>query len=214
VLIVTGSLTAGFSEEHPKPNTLLYGLNSNTGKALWASSDEKLDAWTSRFISSSGEKGVLQEFFPFSSRKFMKENAPVTPLAPPEIVLVEDKAESEVRTLRLHVTSQRRAPCISINAEIEGTILEVRVGERPVTTGNNVAGEASRWTLLYYAPPEDGIDVVFRVASVAPLKVRVVDQSYGLPQIPDSNLTRRPAEMTPAQSSFTDSTLVSRAFTF
>jgi hypothetical protein len=37
--LVGGSLTAGFDKQHPKPNSVFYGLDADSGQAIWASTD-------------------------------------------------------------------------------------------------------------------------------------------------------------------------------
>ena len=43
-LLLVGTFTAGFDARHPNPNSILYALNADTGKAIWQSGDEAPDA--------------------------------------------------------------------------------------------------------------------------------------------------------------------------
>lgn len=68
------------------------------------------------------------------------------------------------------------------------------------------------WILNYLNPPEAGIELTLEIQGVEPMKMRVVEGSLGLPQIPGALFRPRPKTTMPIQSG--DQTLVSRSFTF
>jgi hypothetical protein len=74
----------------------------------------------------------------------------------------------------------------------------------------------NQWSLRYWAPPEEGIALKLRVSSSHPVEIRVVDQSYGLPEIPGAVFRPRPDSMMPTPFGFglSDATLVSKSFVF
>jgi hypothetical protein len=213
--IVAGSLTAGFDANHPKPNSIFYGLNADTGKAIWASADEKPDEWTSQFLSAELKKGTITEYLPMVPRKFLKSQAPVAPLAAPNIELISDDVRDEVRTVRLRITSRRQARIIRVYIDSNEVLAAVVNGKR---IGNNDTPahieSGNRWGLNYFALPKEGIELTLEVKSSQPLQIRAVEQSDGLPEIPGSSFKVRPNDMMPTAFGFgvSDSTLVSKSF--
>ena len=212
ILIVAGSLTSGFDQKHPKPNNVFYGLNSDNGKAVWASLDEKPDEWTSQFFASSAERGVLSEYFAFSSRKYLQAPAIAAPVAGPVVELLSDSVNDGLRTLHLQIMSPRLAPIMVVHLENQGVIDAVINGKR-VERRLMTPPEAKRWGLRYYGLPSGGMDMVLTVRSTEPLKVRCVDQSYGLPQFPNIPFKQRPDYMI-APSPVSDTVMVSKFYTF
>jgi hypothetical protein len=69
--------------------------------------------------------------------------------------------------------------------------------------------------MSYYAPPPGGIELVLSVKPSLPIKIRVMDGSYGLPEIPSASLAARPAWLMPsARLLYSDQTLVNRSYAF
>jgi Peptidase family M28 len=209
VLLAVISVTSRFDAGHPKMNSILYCLNADIGSATWASTDEKTDEWTAQFLSPKIEVGSLPQIFASNnSASFLKSQAPVVPLLVPEVKVLEDqRSAAEERTLRLQITSPRRAAVVSLYLDSNPEILASSIN------GQAIAGAESPWILRYYGIPPEGIEIGWRVKSTQPLRLRVVDQSYGLPVIPDGSFPSRPSYMMPFPAAINDSTFVSKTFT-
>jgi hypothetical protein len=212
--VLFASLTSGYSADHPKLNDIFYGLHADTGKAIWASAE--LDQWTAQFHSQHPEKGTVPEFLTASSGRPWKTEAPAVPLAAPEIKLLGDSNVEGTRTLRLHVTSPRGATVMTVYVDSEVEILRVSVNDKQIdeTKASAALGRKKQWSLRYYAIPPEGIDLTAEIKTSEPVKMRAVDLSYGLPEIPGQTFRPRPPEMIPAPVSVNDTTLVSKSFTF
>src|SRR2546422_3093589 len=50
---VSGASMTHYSAKHPKPSALLYTLDADTGKAVWASNAARADNWTAQFVGST-----------------------------------------------------------------------------------------------------------------------------------------------------------------
>jgi hypothetical protein len=59
ILIVLVSFSSRYDAKHPRQDTILYGLNTDTGRAVWASSDKKPDSWTKQFLAGDVKKAPL-----------------------------------------------------------------------------------------------------------------------------------------------------------
>jgi hypothetical protein len=70
-----------------------------------------------------------------------------------------------------------------------------------------------RWGLIYSAVPPGGIELVLRMKNPQPLKLSVMDRSFGLPQIPQMSTTY-PVDAIPVPTALSDSTCVTRNFIF
>ncbi len=214
--IAAGSLTAGFDVNHPKPNSIFYGLNADTGQAIWASADEKTDEWTSQFLSAAPEKGILAEYLPMAHRQFLKSQAPLAPLAAPKIEPIGEDVSDGVRTVRLRITSPRQARIMRIYVDSNTEVLAAAVNGKRI--GNNDIPAhiepRNQWGLHYFAFPKEGIELTLEVKSSQPLEIRAVAQSDGLPEIPGISFRTRPNDMMPNPNGFgvSDSTLVSKSW--
>lgn len=215
--IAAGVLTSGFDRNHPKPNNMFYALNADTGNAVWASLDQRPDEWTSQFLSSTPQNRPLSEFFsPYlSGEQFRQNPAPVATVVPPQVVVLSDQKNGDVRRLNLRVTSSRQAPLLSLFVDSKSELISVMVNGKRLDQNNAASLRTNKhmWNMRYVAPPPEGVELAFEFKNPEPLKIRVVDQSYGFPELPNLTITR-PDYMTPAPHLLSDATLVSKSFTF
>ncbi len=219
VLIGIGSLTSGFDTEHPRPNDLFYALDADTGKAIWVSSDVNTDEWTAQYLSATPTKDALYNFFPASSKKYLFGTAPAITLDAPQLTLLSDNTSKGVRQLRLRASSSRKAPVISVQADSEVEVVGDMVNDKRIDYAQvRTQGElGDRWGVNYYGVPDEGVELTVFVKSSRPLKLRIVDQSYGLPEKELPSFKPRPPYMMPAPvpfTSYSDVTMVSKSFTF
>jgi Peptidase family M28 len=209
ILIMIGLLTADFAPDRPKVNHVFYCLNTDTGQALWGSADKAPDEWTAQFFPQGGERGKMTEFVPMASRSFITSTAPAAQLPAPEVVLLDDSRNTPTRAIRLRVKSPRKAPILSIYARADGELLTASVNGREVPTETD---HGKLWGLRYYAFPEEGVELSFRMRASGPVEVRVDDCSYGLPD--GAPVKKRPAYMMASPSPNSDVTLVGKSFKF
>ena len=216
VFVSIGSLTAASDKQHPRFDSLFYGLNADTGKAVWASLDGRTNSWTAQFLSGHNERNTLPDFLPLFTARFLQNEAPVASLNAPEAVLLADNTDGGARTLRLRVTSPRQAAVIAIYVEGSAQIRRASINGQKITVQapSPLAGAINLWSIYYYAPPQSGLELTLEVKSQSPVKLRIVDQSYGLPTTATASLKPRPENLLPMPYPFNDSTFVTKAFTF
>lgn len=215
-LVAAGFMASGFDREQPKPASLFYGLDADRGEALWVSPDYKPDAWTAQFFDKNVGPFVPAAYFPSARRPFLKGDAPVAQLPPPRAELLDDQTRDGVRTLLVRVSSARQAPVISLHAGANTQVLEGSVNGRKLKQGDapRPGGAAAPWALDFHAPPPEGIELTLQVNPAQPVSFRVSDQSYGLPELPGMTIRPRPDHMIPAPLPYSDSTLVTKTYTF
>jgi hypothetical protein len=206
--LVAGSMTAGFSRQHPKPNVVFYGLNADTGAAKWLSTDFQPDEWTSQFFSANYDGNATAEFLPFYQVPVLAGDAPAVQLAPPTLKVTNDTNDGTVRTITMHVASARQAPLlvafVSPGIEVEDALVD---GTSAII--ENVSVSENGWGVRYYGLPADGFDLTLKVPMGQQFELRLIDQTFKLPEVP---FRPRPDYMQPGIFSYSDTTLVSRSF--
>jgi hypothetical protein len=207
--ILSAVLISGFDHEHPKANNIFYAMNADSGKAVWASFDQRPDDWTSAFLSSNVSRGSLAEYAPLSFDGFLKSEAQGIPLSPPNVTLLSDSTKNGIRTLRLQLASTRKAPLILASIEPDAGIVSAQVNGKLINTGRD-----QRWRIRYYGAGDEGIELALEVNSSNPVKIRAMDVSYGLPEAPGAKYGPRPENTIASPQPYSDSTLVSKSFSF
>ena len=105
--IAFGALHSGYDAPHPRPDSVAYWLNADTGKGSWISLDERPDGWTSQFLTGGIERDKIDIFVTPGGESVLKTNAPPVKLPAPEIVTLDDSVSSSPRAFPSSVFSWR-----------------------------------------------------------------------------------------------------------
>jgi Peptidase family M28 len=197
--LVGGAMTSGFDAEHPRQNTLFYVLNSSEQRGFWLSTDKQLDQWTSLFFGKAPEKHQMPALLGDSPAKMWIAPASTITLPSPDIEKLEDISMSGKRKLRIRIKSLRLATKLKVS--IEGASVNV----------SKVAGQLfsaswqSHWEIDSVGLIDEDLTIELMVNARAPLRIKAVDFSYGLPDLIPSP---RPAYMMSKPTEFSDTTAV------
>lgn len=109
--MVSAHMDSGFTEETPKPTSLLYVMDVDSQEAKWATYEHVLSSWTTQYLGN--EKAVPKELLEktisskYSSGFTYTSKAPLKKLNAPRIEVLSDTLTGENRTLKICVTPQR-----------------------------------------------------------------------------------------------------------
>ncbi len=218
--LIAGGPLAAFSREQPKPDSLFYGLDADTGTASWFSGDFQVDPWVKPVLGNNPQRVSGSPFIPFLTWNFYVNRANPVALAAPSMERLEDNTEAGVRTLRLRIASHRGAPVLFVYGDPRATIVTAAVNGKNLGKGMLAPADKPglrvtrfhRWSFEYANPPKEGIELRVQVkAPAAPLRMEVIDQSYSLEGIP--GVPARPADTIPLAWT-PDSIYVRKSFAF
>lgn len=203
----------------PKPNSVFYALNADSGHAIWGTWDATLDAWTGQFFSVPPDTTPLKEFFPVWPKPLLHTPAPQLEQEAPEVTVISDTRNDSLRTMRLQVRSLRPSDFLSMNTEPGRRIFDVRVNgvaaQDSVPTVSLIPPSDRRpWILYFFGNGEEGFTLDLTTDATVRLVLRVVDRSDGLPAALDPPSQPRPATMMPRAYYVTDATLVGKTYRF
>ena len=216
--LVAGASISGIGRDNPITNSMYYGLDSDTGQAMWFSLDPQVDQWTAHYLGASPQRANLLPFVPFRQWPYLTHDAPAAPLPAP---LVE-RLEGGTNELNLHVTSPRQAPRMYLYADegnpveeasVDGVRIEAEKAHAGLKPGQKAyAYRMRRFGLCHFNVPKQGIELRMRLRGPAKgYRLEVVDQSYGIDGLP--GVTPRPEGMIPFPLMM-DSVWVRKAYTF
>jgi hypothetical protein len=179
--ISSGALHSGYDALHPRPDSIAYWLNADTGKGSWISLDERPDGWTSQFLTGSIERDKIDIFVTPGGESVLKTDAPPMKLPAPEIVTLDDSVSSNKRILRLRLTSLRHADVLWVALE-KVTVLRATIGGKKLPS-KMVEPNDRLWGFYYAVPPPDGIELDVAVGLADAPRLTLTDQTNGLPDI-------------------------------
>jgi hypothetical protein len=177
----TGLAVDRFDAARPVPSQLMYALDTDTGQAWWASTEDEPGAYTGRYVSSRGE---LPADFPYlAGAEVVSGPAEAATLPAPAVQTVSDTVVGNDREISVRVTPQRTGVrLLTLELSVEGgTVTRGRVAGRAVA--ERALGEDRLW-VTFHAPPEDGLQASFTVTGGGAVSLRVIDGSDGLDGLP------------------------------
>ena len=109
--MVSAHMKSGFTKESPKPTSLLYVMNINEEKAIWATYEHVLSDWTSQYITetkiASGKVSDHTISSKYSTNFTYSKEAPIKAIPVPKIEVQLDTIINTTRKLRICITPQR-----------------------------------------------------------------------------------------------------------
>jgi len=213
--LVAGSIPSNFDPQYPQPAHLFYGLNAGTGKAVWASVDRVPNEWTAQFLTAQPQRGPVIEYVPSNYSGFLTNPAPAISLPAPRVELL-DEENGTVRRIRLRLTSSREASVFYLFVDSASKVRLATMNGAEANLRNErtqAAGQLQR-VLTYLAIPKEGLELTLETEPSTLVKITVMDQSYGFPEIPGSTFKNMPDSIMPLPFTYGNSTLVSSSFTF
>jgi hypothetical protein len=222
-LAVFGCVTARYSQREPRTDTLVYALDADTGEARWVMFGP-WDDWLRARMPNSVATPLPG--FTRSDDRVNNAPAPALPFAAPQALVRSDSTEGETRTLAVRVTSSRQARCLRIwdaggariawSPEIDGAAVGdfYRFSpEQDESAMRAMIGDDSYrvWHMQHCGLGNDrALDLTLRAAAGGQVRLRVVEESDGLPELGGAPLPPRPSGSVPSQES--DVVLVGRTF--
>ena len=234
LLLAAGLATVRYGPSHPRPEWMAYVEDADHSSAQWISEADQnppdpmhpdVDPWRLQFLTAQPLR--INNPVPLPGRAGMicwSHQAPSLDLAPPAADLLAGSSNDSSRELRLLVRSPQGVARLSLQAEAP-KILSLRVNGKSVgarrisgalvfSSGAPFVPHDQReiWSLLYAAPPVDGLEIDVEVPAGAPLTLTVADITDGLPSVPGRTFSPRPPGVTARQ--LADMTVVMKSFTF
>ncbi|MFD4861716.1 M20/M25/M40 family metallo-hydrolase [Streptomyces atratus] len=176
-----GTALDGYSADEPRPVSLGYALESDTGKATWVSLGDTSQPAVGKLLT--GEPARYDDRIP-SLGDVVLANGPAkaVPLDTPRTANVSSTEADGVRTVRVRIQGPADAHTIAVHADTRAhQILDATVEGAKLTGGPKRQGGGWGWSFDYAAPPAEGLDVVVRIRGKGPLPIRVVSTAAGLP---------------------------------
>jgi hypothetical protein len=170
-----------FDADHPVPSQLVYALDTETGQAWWASTEDEPGAYTGRYVSG---RGALPVDFPYlAGADVVSGPAEPAGLSAPVVEKVSDTVVGENREISVRVTPQRPGVrLLALDVSVDGgTVVRGRVAGRSVA---EAALGGDRLWVTFHAPPAGGLQASFTVVGGGPVTLRAIDGSDGLDGLP------------------------------
>ncbi|GIE86513.1 M28 family peptidase [Actinoplanes regularis] len=180
---VAGLVVDRFDAGHPALTQLMYALDADTGRAQWLSSEASTQEWTSRYVSGD-PKPVAETLPAFGAAELRTGPAQAAVLPAPEVT-----EESEVpaangdRVVSLLLKPQRAVRFTTLHVAAATQVVSATIGGQTVPVDKS-AGGGWGFGFVFHAPPAEGVKVVLTIHGTGPVKVRAMDASDNITEMP------------------------------
>ncbi|AEV81594.1 peptidase [Actinoplanes sp. SE50] len=172
-----------FDAAHPSLTQLMYALDTDTGRAQWLSAEAKTQDWTAQYVSGA-PKAVATTLPAFGAEELRTGPAPAASLPAPALTVESDTPSPDGgRVLKLLLKPQRTVRFTTLHVAAAHQVTAATVAGQQVPVGR-AAGGGWGFGFIFHAPPAEGVEVVLTVRGTGPVKLRAMDASDNVTEMP------------------------------
>lgn len=191
---IKAHLNADYSSENPKPNSLLYVLNSDTNKSCWTTYDKNLDDWTKKYLGEkpriASELNTEKLYSKYGSEFTFMANAPKINIEKPSIIFEKDSIIGTNRYLKIIITPNRKVNRYDIFSKLKIDNL-VANGVKSLDLKSKIINKQSNKLLSYYVVNNEPLVLEFSVESNKKLDLNLFESSFDLLSNKELNISKR-----------------------
>ena len=171
----------GYDTRYPRPTSLGYGVDGDTGAAYWVSTGAADDPVTGPLLADRVPlpDGVFPNVAPQSPISASARPAPSV-VAPTVDAPVSVDRGGGVREVRVRLRAAASATKLLVYADVAGNEIIGVTANGARLPGDRTAPDG-QWGMSYAAPPADGVELVITVRGAGELPLTVLAQYTGLP---------------------------------
>ena len=215
-LLISAHLNSGFTQESPKPTSLLYVRDANTNKAIWATYEHVISDWTANYMTNTQEAdGFLSQntiSSKYGSQFTFTAKAPKKAIPAPKIEVQLDTLIDNIRKLRVCITPQR--PINRLEVFTNNTpILKAYVNSVPLSDYYLNHRKGNR-LITHYVSDMPYTDLNLEIPRDSSLELTIYEASNDLLDHPEFDIPQRPATTLPMPFVLNDAILTIKKIRF
>ena len=217
IFLFSAHFNSSFTEQSPKPNSLVYLLNADDTTAVWATYDQLLDEWTKNFLGQDPD--VVDENSNTFASKYrsgytFNKSAPVKDIQQPMVNLNTDTIIGDLRHINMHITPQRPVNRMELFADRSVAFKDFNINGVDVYKKNEDANAfENRWRnrlFSFYVSDKDSLRLTFSVPKEQNTVFTLYEGSFDLLENAQFTVPERPDDMIPKPFVLNDAILVKK----
>lgn len=209
-----------FSEESPKPNSLVYLYDADKGTALWATYDEMLDDWTKAKLTDDPDvfdASNINFESKYGTKLSYSKKADVKALKTPYIDTQQDTIIGDTRHIQIFISPQRKVNTLEFYADASNAFLSFNINGLEIEKKNGeqtVFNDRIKNRLFSYMVTEQkSIELNFTVPAAQKTIFDVFEVSFDLVDNDLFNIPKRPKTMIPKPFILNDAIIIKKTIT-
>lgn len=198
IFSITAHINSGFTEDSPKPSSLLYVLDGDQKTARWATYDQQLTGWNSQFFADdkqvmdeNDEKTISSKYS--SGFSYMAE-ALVKQIAIPTIDIEKDTVFDGQRKLKICVAPKRKVNRLDVFTN-EVPISQALINGQALS-GYFLENRRNGKLITHYISNNDYTEIELTLSVESPLELSFFESSndllhndlFSIPERPENNI--------------------------
>jgi hypothetical protein len=215
---INAHLKSDFNEERPKPNSLVYYLDTDNNTALWGTYDHILDDWTKPYISTTNDTVSELKNLTLSSKYntgfSYSQKANIKPIKQLYIDKQIDTIINDIRHVKLFVSPQRKVNLIEVLSETSNTFLSFNINGIEVSNDGNPFSNRKYNTLFsYYVVDDIPLELNFTVPSNQKTQLQFYETSFDMLSNDLFRVPKRSSDMIPKPFVINDAVIIKKSIT-
>lgn len=220
--LIQAHINSKFTEETPKPNSLLYVFDINNQSAVWASYDNVLDDWTKTYLTDNPEPASeLQENTIGSKYKSgftFTNSAALKYVAEPTVTILQDTIIDDNREIAVEITSNRNAERFEVFSDSSNVFRNFIVNSVEVKKATNASTvfekRLNNRLFSYYVSDNEPLHMRFVVPKNQQTNFIIYETTFDLIENSLFNIPKRPSNMIPKPFVLNDAVVVKKQLDF
>jgi len=207
--------TSGYENGKAKPNSLLYILNGDTGKAYWASYDKTTDEWTKGYLGEKPKNADALNnqklYSKYGSEFTFMNDAPIKDIKSPTIEFIKDSLGINQHFYKIIITPNRNVNRYDIfkNKSFEINTLKAN-GVFETKLNDKISGKTSNKIISYYVVNNEPLILEFSTPITQLFDLSLMESSFDLMNNPAFSMAKRRSWMMPTPFVLNDAVVITQ----
>ncbi len=196
---------SSFTAETPKPNSLVYTLNTDTNESLWATYDNVLDKWTKNYLGENPPKANALNNNTFGSKYgsgfSYTQKAEIKAIPQPKIEIAFDTIVGETRHFSICISPQRNIQRMEIFSDSTNVFNDFKInGVAAFKEKDNEYVFTKRWKnrlFSYFVSNNEPLDLFISVPKSQKTTLELYEASFDLLKNKNFSVPKRDENMIP-----------------
>ena len=213
VFFVKAHLNSGYEPGKAKSNSLVYLLDADKNKAVWATYDRNLDPWTKSYLGENPTTATALKSLPLFSKYdtpfSFSAVAPLKPIAKPSIEFLRDSVIGNQRYLKIRITPNRKVNRYDIFADATTPFHNFKAnGATALGQKGSLYQRKNERVLSYYVVANQPLLLEFSVPKNAHPNLWLLESSFDLTSNPIFKMIPRKNWMMPTPFVLNDAVII------
>ena len=217
-LLISAHFNSGFDQDNPKPNSLVYILDTDSNDAMWATYDKVLDDWTKSYLgedpNAAGEMADNVFASKYSSGYTYTREAPIEALVYPEIEIFKDSVVGDFRQVSVYIESKRAVNRIDFFADNDLLFKDFVVNGAKVHKGKDndyvFQNRPTNRLFTYYVSDNEPLEMTFSVPDGQQTRLLMYESSNDLLESRQFDIKSREDHMIPKPFILNDAVIIKK----